>query len=373
MRINHRNILQFGSRLRTKFLLYFLFILMFHCHIDRKLEVNSSSVFTVKCETNQFRIANLCEDEEAYLKWAVQNDKYKSLKELTVPELGRLTKETLDVDKVSALFYLKSIQEEETKKLLDFLDKNETKSDYNYKSQNIILAVVPGMFYKDNPTVGADGRMIRDIALNMGLKEEIIPIDQTGTTSENSEFICNYLKNKIDAEKIILTSVSKGSSDLKIAIKKCGNEPYFKKVIGWYNIGGINRGSVLIDTIENNWQYRWEAKFYFWLKKYNYNGFLSLQKGRDIVLEEDLQIPTSLTVINVIAVPTFRQVTQRARPFYEYLIRFGPNDGMTLLADSYMEGAINIPSWRNDHYFQWPIPENRIKAYFSYLIEKKKK
>jgi hypothetical protein len=46
---------------------------------------------------------------------------------------------------------------------------------------------------------------------------------------------------------------------------------------------------------------------------------------------------------------------------------------MTLLADSYMEGAINVPSWRNDHYFQWPIPENRIKAYFSYLIEGKKK
>ena len=355
------------------FLLFIGILFTVYCHIDRKLEINSSAVKTVKCETKQFRITNLCEDELEYMSWAVQNDKYKTLKDLTVPELGKLTKETLDVDKISALFYLKSIQEKETTKFLDYLDKNESITKYDYSKHNILLAVVPGMFYKDNPTVGADGRMLRDIALSMGLREEIVPIDQTGTTDENADFICNYLKNKTDTEKIILTSVSKGSSDLKIAIKKCGQEGYFKKVIGWYNIGGINRGSILIDTIDNNWQYRWEAKFYFWKNNYNYKGFLSIQRGRDSRLEEDLAIPNHITVINVIAVPTFRQVTQRARPFYEYLIRFGPNDGMTLLADSYMEGAINVPSWRNDHYFQWPIPENRIKAYFSYLIDGKKK
>lgn len=354
-------------------IIFTIILLNINCHIDRKLEIKSSELKSVKCETKKFRITDLCEDEEEYLSWAVKNDKYKALRDLTVSELNKLTKETLDVDKTSALFYLKSIQEQETSKFLDYLDKNESIAKYDYRKQNILLAVVPGMFYKDNPNVGADGRMLRDIALNMGLREEIIPINQTGTIDENAEFICNYLKNKNDISKIILTSVSKGSSDLKIAIKKCGQEVYFKKVIGWYNIGGINRGSILIDTIDNNWQYRWEAKFYFWKNNYNYNGFLSIQRGRDSRLEEDLIIPSHITVINVIAVPTFRQVTQRAKPFYEYLIRFGPNDGMTLLADSYMEGAINVSSWRNDHYFQWPIPENRIKAYFSFIIEGKNK
>ena len=356
------------------FTLCLILLPMLFCHIDRKLEVSSSTTQTVKCETNKYRIPNLCEDEEVYFNWAMEkNTTYKSIKDLTKSELERLTKETLDADKTSALFYLKTIQEKEAKKFRDYLDKNETQSKYDYSKQNILLAIVPGMFYKDNPSVGADGRMLRDIGLSMGLREELITINQTGTTDENADFICNYLKNKKDTDKIILTSVSKGSSDLKIAIKKCGNESYFQKVIGWYNIGGINRGSLLIDTIVNNWQYRWEAKFYFWSKGYNFNGFLSLQKGRDPRLEEDLVIPPFITVINVIAVPTFRQVTQRARPFYEYLSRFGPNDGMTLLADSYMDGAINIPSWRNDHYFQWPIPENRIKAYFSYIIDGKNK
>jgi hypothetical protein len=193
---------------------------MLFCHIDRKLEIKSSTTQTVKCETNKFRISNLCEDEEVYFNWAMEkNTAYKSIKDLTKIELERLTKETLDADKTSALFYLKTIEERESKKFLDYLDKNDTKSKYDYSKQNILLAIVPGMFYKDNPSVGADGRMLRDIGLSMGLQEEIIPVNQTGTTDENADFICNYLKNKKDTDKIILTSVSKGSSDLKIAIK----------------------------------------------------------------------------------------------------------------------------------------------------------
>ncbi|MFN9535428.1 MAG: hypothetical protein ACK59W_13620, partial [Pseudanabaena sp.] len=44
-----------------------------------------------------------------------------------------------------------------------------------------------------------------------------------------------------------------GSSDLKIAFKKCGKEEYFKKVRGWYNIGGLNKGSRLVQEIDGNW------------------------------------------------------------------------------------------------------------------------
>ncbi|TGN10217.1 hypothetical protein [Leptospira ilyithenensis] len=347
-------------------------ISVFFCHVDRKLELPPETNKVVQCITNLYGISNLCDDEKEYLDWAKAQKQYKSLKDLTKDELQRLTRETLDVDKTSALFYLRSFEEPLNKKFIGYLDKKEKvieKKLPNYTKKNILLAMVPGMFYKDNPTVGADGKALRDMAAGLGLKEDVIPVDQTGTVDENAKVICDYVKNRTDVNGIIFASVSKGSGDLKKAIQLCGGEDYFKKAKGWYNIGGLNKGTMLVDGIEDNWRYRWEARSYFFWKGYNYDGFLSMGSGKERPLDFDLKVPKHLLLINVIAVPQFRQVTKRAKPFYEYLIQYGPNDGMTLLADSYVEGAITYPSFRNDHYFQWPIYENRLRAFFTYIVE----
>ncbi|MCC5813779.1 MAG: hypothetical protein JJT78_03415 [Leptospira sp.] len=343
-----------------------------NCHLDRKLEKSDEGTVQVRCDINEYRIDNLCEDEKVYLDWAASLKKYPKLSDLNKDVLHKLTQETLDVDKTSALFYHRAINDPRNKKFLDYLDKKEKqlqKKLPDFSSKKVLLAMVPGMFYKDNPEVGADGKILRDIALELGLMEELVPVEQTGTLEENSQIICDYVKNKTDVNGIIFASVSKGSSDLKIAFKKCGHEKYFKKVRGWYNIGGINKGSHLIEEIDGNWNYRWETKFYFWWRNYNYKGFLDLKAYPGGPLDFDLNLSKDILQINIIAVPQFRQVTKRAYPFYEYLIRFGPNDGMTLLADSYIEEAITYPSWRNDHYFQWPMVHQRMQAFLVYIME----
>lgn len=352
--------------------LFFLISFALACHLDRKLDKQSEQI-QVKCIEVKYSIDNLCEDEKEFFNWAEQQKQYPKLEQLTEKVLYDLTQETLDVDKTAALFYLRAIQNTKTSQFIDYLDKKQIqlqskKPDFSKKK--ILLAMVPGMFYEDNPEVGADGKVLRDIALEIGLKEEIVPVKQTGTLEENSNIICDFVKNKNDINGIIFASISKGSSDLKIAFKKCGKEEYFKKVRGWYNIGGLNKGSRLVQEIDGNWRYRLETKWYFWLRNYNYQGFLDLQAIENGPLDIELELNKEVLVINIIAVPTFRQVTKRAYPFYEYLIRFGPNDGMTLLSDSYMSNAINYPSWRNDHYFQWPILHERMQAFLVYIVEK---
>ncbi|MDZ4725659.1 MAG: hypothetical protein SH817_05860 [Leptospira sp.] len=342
------------------------------CHADRKLEIANQETKMVRCDIKAYEIDNLCEDEKAYLDWAASQKEYPTLKSLTKDVLADLTKKTLDIDKTSALFYHRSIIEKKNNQFIQFLKRKEVelkKKLPNYTNKNIILAMVPGMFYKDNPAVGADGKVLRDIALELGLKEELLQVDQTGTIDENAKFICEYVKNKTDVNGIIFASVSKGSGDLKKAIQICGKEPYFEKVKGWYNIGGLNKGTPLVKTIESNWRYRYEARSYFFWKGYDYDGFLSMSAEKGAPLDFELELPKNLMLINVIAVPQYRQVTKRAFPFYESMIPSGPNDGMTLLADSYVEGAITYPSWRNDHYFQWPIYHQRMMAFFVFIVE----
>ncbi|GBF49693.1 hypothetical protein LPTSP4_12090 [Leptospira ryugenii] len=340
--------------------------------MDRKLEVSDQQSRLVKCDIKAYEFDGLCEDEKEYLDWAAKVKEFPNLKSLTRDVLADLTKQTLDVDKTSALFYLRTVQEKRNLQFIQFLKKKEVelkKKLPNYSEKKIVLAMVPGMFYKDNPAVGADGKKIRDIALELGIQEEIVAVDQTGTIQENAKFICEYVKNKTDVNGIIFASVSKGSADIKKAIQLCGKESYFEKVKGWYNIGGLNKGTLLVDKIESNWRYRWEAKSYFFFKGYNYEGFKSMNRDPGGPLDFELEIPKQMLIINVIAVPQFRQVTKRAYPFYEAMIPNGPNDGMTLLADAYIDGAITYPSWRNDHYFQWPILHARMQAFFVYIVE----
>lgn len=349
-----------------------LFFFLF-CHLDKKLEVNNKTI-RVSCKTNAYHIGNLCDDEKEYLDWAANYKKYPTLAELNQKTLQHITKKTLDVDKATALFYHRTINEPLNHAFLKYIETREKQyidKIPDYTKKNILLAIVPGMFYKDNPNVGADGKALRDIAAEIGLKEDLIAVKQTGTLAENAEIICNYIENQNDTNGIILASVSKGSGDIKIAFEKCGHKPFFKKVKAWYNIGGLNKGSKGIKIVTDDFWKSLEGKYYFWLNGYNWNGFLDMSSEPGMPLSRPMQKPDHLLLVNVIGTPLFRHVSKRAKPYYINLIQYGPNDGITLLADSYIPGSITYCAWRNDHYFLWPIPKQRIQAIISYIIEKK--
>lgn len=354
-------------------LILLLILFTLACHVDRAPEVPPQSV-EVKCETKAFGMKGLCEDEVGYLKWADENPQYPRLQDLTREVLQKVTVETKDVDKAAALYYTRVMREPANRELVQYLDRMETvlaekKPDFTKK--NLMLAMVPGMFYKDNPQIGADGKDLRNMALELGMKEAVIPVEQTGTVEENAAIICDFVQKQTDVKGIIIASVSKGTGDFKRAVQLCGTQPYFKKVRGWFNIAGISRGSHLMTDIDNTWRYKMEARSYFCWKGYNWDGFMSMRAGEGAPLETDLKVPDHLLIVNIVAVPVFRMVTERARPFYEYLVRYGPNDGMTLLADSAIPGGVIYPSWRNDHYFRFAMYRPRMHAFLVFIVEKR--
>ena len=354
-------------------MVYFIIPVLFQCRLDHRLEDPTKRNVRIRCITNAYRISNLCDDEKKLLDWAASYPAYKNLNELTREVLQKVTRQEKDINKATALFYHRVITEPRNKIFLDDLERREkqiAKKLPNYSREKVLLAMAPGMFYKDNPEVGADGRILRALARKIGLMEALIPVPQDGTVEENGEIICKFIRNAVSAKKIILTSVSKAGGDVKIALEKCGDKSYFKKVIGWYNVGGINRGSVLINRIESGWRSRWEARIYFFIKGYNYQGMRSLRAGKGAPLEGKLQLPKHVRVVNVVGVPFERHVTKRARPFFKGMLPYGPNDGLSLNADSIISGGAIYPAFRNDHYFRWPMPENRILAFLSYLVEK---
>jgi len=362
--------------MKSKYLILFLLSSLLQCHIDKNVSVTDGPKSSLSCLKNKYYIENICDDEEAQLDFAAKIKEYPKLADLTREVLQKITQETGDVDRAASLFYHRAISDPLSKSFLDYIVRKEREyidKSPNYEKEKILFAFVPGMFYKDNPNLGTDGRLLRTVAAGLGIRETIVPIDQTGTIEENGKFLCSYIKElseKKDISGVILASLSKGSSDVKKAMQICGKEPFFKTVRAWYNIGGLNKGTFAINAVLNNWRYRTEGRFYFWTKGYNWQGFKDMQGGENSPVAGELEKPDHILLINIMGVPLDRHVTERARPYFEEIRHLGPSDGLTLLADSYVPGNITFPLWREDHYFAWPIYTQRIQAVISYMVEK---
>lgn len=340
------------------------------CHVDKELKV--AEVDFSNCKASMFYVPDLCEDEVALLNWAAAFKEAPRLSDLTAERLKAVTDAEKDVDRAAALYYHRTVIDPKNTAFMSYLLRREKELEKklpNFTDKKILLLFSPGMFYRDNPQVGADGKQFRLMARKLGLAEGIIPVEQTGTIDENARTICDYIETRHSYNAIILASLSKGSGDVKRAIQLCGNEPFFKIVKVWYNVAGINKGSHLITDINDTWIYKAEARSYFCYKGYNWDGFMSMRAGKDSPLDTPLVVPPHLKVINVVSVPLKRFVSDRSKPFYEYLTRYGPNDGLTLLADSHIPDGVTYVSWRNDHYFRYPIAEARLYAMMTYAVE----
>ncbi|WP_125226336.1 hypothetical protein [Leptospira neocaledonica] len=236
--------------------------------------------------------------------------------------------------------------------ILEFL-KNRKKIDQQtiLERKKYFVAIIPGMFYKDNPITGADGAPVRYILDSQGVPNGNIPIDQVGSLEENSEQICNFIKNYNRQEYLILYSTSKGGSDFKYAVSKCGKENYFSKVKAWLNVAGLLRGTPLMTHRTDSFIKRFFLRVGIPLYGYRFDSLYELRKSEDSPLATEVRTPSSMYVLNVLGIPMTRHITFRGFPNYSELAMYGPNDGLTLLPDAIQAGGDVFPLWANDHYF----------------------
>jgi hypothetical protein len=66
---------------------------------------------------------------------------------------------------------------------------------------------------------------------------------------------------------------------------------------------------------------------------------------------EGARLPESIAVINLVAVPMSGTVGGTLYGGYKVLRRYGPNDGVVLLADTVWPGGANLVALGSDHLF----------------------
>ncbi len=226
----------------------------------------------------------------------------------------------------------------------------------------IRVVIVPGAFYRENPRTGADGRVVREVAGQLGMPVEVIPISSTGSLAENAGLICDWLRGQREG-RLILVSVSKGGSDLKAALARPDAARVFERVIGWVNLCGILDGTPMADWLLSPDFFARANRFVYRIRGRSLDFLADLRRYPGCALDFPLALPAHLRAVHVVGFPLRRHLRNGlARRCHARLAAFGPNDGSILLADAPRWPGQLCPVWGADHYLRPQSSERPLLA-----------
>lgn len=218
------------------------------------------------------------------------------------------------------------------------------------------VAIVPGAFYREYPTAGADGRQLVEVLARLGYEHEVLPLPSFRRLDAGADGILAWL-DKHRGEPVVLISLSIGGGEVKRALAR--NPEAFTSVLGWVNLSGILEGTALI-----NWLFTQRLRYLavralFWWHGYPAGGLDDLRRGDAALLSTPLKLPEHLPAIHVIGFPAYEHLTAAwGRRGHKRLASLGPNDGGgILLGDVFSRPGFIYPVWGADHYLQpsWDI------------------
>ncbi len=219
-------------------------------------------------------------------------------------------------------------------------------------SSGAVLAIVPGASYKETPRTGADGRLVREQAERMGIPTVLVPLATTGTVKENSRALSDWLASQPD-RPVILASVSKGGSDIKVALSEPEAAETFRNVAAWLNLCGILDGTPLVDWLLSKSPGAGAVRLYYRLRGRGLEFLCELQYRSRGPLDRPLCLPPHIRLISVAGFPLREHLIRRSsRNCHERLTHLGPNDGALVLADVCALPGLLYPVWGADHYLQ---------------------
>jgi hypothetical protein len=118
----------------------------------------------------------------------------------------------------------------------------------------------------------------------------------------------------------------------------------------WIDLGGILQGSPLIEYIRRPPQSLLFAG-YSWWKGWDRKAIASMGAEVSRARFRTLHIPSDVLIINYVGLSLSGSLSKYARDKYPILLKDGPNDGLTPLADIVAPNSLALVAPSSDHFF----------------------
>jgi hypothetical protein len=269
-----------------------------------------------------------------------------TLSQLSIPALGELSRAE-GLDFATALLHDRLLQtpaQAEFNAQLEALNPDAAR-------QVDLIGIVPGAFYRRHKHTGADGKRIIEIARQIGTPTELIPVKSFGSLTNNARIILEWLESR-RSRRVLLVSLSKGSTDVKQALKLPDATAPFRNVRAWVNFSGIVQGTPLVGWLKARPFRHFGFRLLLRLQGHGPSTIDELAWGEDAPLTSWPSLPAGMRLVHVYGFPMKRHLRhQWASRAYERLATLGPNDGGgVLLGDLNRIPGIVCPIWGADHY-----------------------
>ena len=233
---------------------------------------------------------------------------------------------------------------------IDGIEVGEIDSTINsHHSQAPEIIIVPGMYYREHPEVGADGRLIQEIATKMGLQSTIVPVSSKGDIATNMAILETTLQAS-QSTHIWLISLSRGSAEVRCLLQK--QNAINPSIQGWMSISGIVAGSPLIESRLKYWPGRLAHRLLTRITGVSYSLLEQLHPAHE--MWQLTEWPRQLEMIHVVPVPLSSHIQGKLRRRHRQLSAEGPNDGIVPLVDILNLPGMIYPLWGFDHFCRTP-------------------
>ena len=222
------------------------------------------------------------------------------------------------------------------------------------------ILFIPGFHYLSDPTSGADFSGQRQLMHQLGLNVRLAAIEEDGTIEENAAIIARIVRAESrNQAKLILVSTSKGGPETALALGRVLEPGETTSIKAWLSVGGLIHGTPLADRVMS-WPKSWVARVIFSAEKIDFRSLPGLTTTASRTRMEGLRLPPHILVLQYVAAPLSGDIADDVKGRYTYLRQYGPNDGLTLLADELLPHGITVLEPGLDHFYR--DPEINLKS-----------
>lgn len=235
------------------------------------------------------------------------------------------------------------------------------------------IVFIPGLGYKEDTTTGANFARQRRILDKFNLSNELIEIEEWGLSENNAQIIASKLKSINKKHKnIMLVSASKGGLETAIALGDILEPEEISSIKSWVSVGGILRGSPIADSYLKAPKC-WIAEFMLWTKGKNIDIVKDISYNMRTSEFEKLKLPSHIKIIHYVGTPLATNISKEIKNRYCSMKDFGPNDGLTPIADEITKQGFVVTELGLDHYYRDDLIDKKTLAlaYVAVKLERK--
>jgi hypothetical protein len=220
---------------------------------------------------------------------------------------------------------------------------------------SLLVLMVPGWFYVAHGSeTNSDYRIQRKLLDRWGIAHRLVPVKENGTVEDNARIVAGAIREALRDHQVLLVSASKSGAEVALALGRELKSSETESVVGWLSIVGVVRGSPLADRVLQP-DLCWFAKLKLGLVGFDLEGAKSMQTSRARSVFDNLRFPPHIRTFAYVAIPLSGQISKRGSFGYGRMRELGPNDGLTLLSDELIPGAVPLLVPGVDHF----LPEDQ--------------